>query len=77
MPVASHPDDELSDKYKARVTPFAFLIDGEGVIRAKGLANNREHLDMLLRAASEGPPDGENTAGRNGRTLEDRELAQR
>jgi methylamine dehydrogenase accessory protein MauD len=76
VPVATHPDDELSDKYKARVTPFAFLIDGEGVIRAKGLANNREHLEMLLRAASEEPPDGEKTVGRNGRTTEGRELTE-
>ncbi len=46
---AVHPDDGLPDKYKVRVTPFAFLISGEGTIEAKGLANNREHLEMLLR----------------------------
>lgn len=54
VPVATHPDEALSDAYKARVTPFAFLIDGDGVIRAKGLANNRSHLDMLLQMAREG-----------------------
>ena len=53
VPVAIHPDHELPDKYKARVTPFAFVIDGEGTVRAKGLANNRDHLEQLLRMATE------------------------
>lgn len=53
VPVAVHPDEELSDRYRARVTPFAFLIDGEGVVRGKALANNREHLDLLLRMGRE------------------------
>ena len=53
VPVALHPDHELPDKYKARVTPFAFVIDGEGIVRAKGLANNRDHLEQLLRMAKE------------------------
>ena len=74
--VATHPDDELSDAYKARVTPFAFLIDGEGIIRAKGLANNREHLDLLLRAASVQGSDGRGSAGRNGATAEERGVAE-
>jgi methylamine dehydrogenase accessory protein MauD len=51
VPIATVPNDELADKYRARVTPFAFLVDGEGVIKAKGLANNREHLEMLVRMA--------------------------
>ncbi len=68
VPVAAHPDETLPDKYKARVTPFAFLIDGEGVIRAKGLTNNRDHLEMLLRmAAQQAQPSGSATS-RNGAT---------
>ena len=30
--------------------PFAVLIDDEGVLRARGLVNNREHLESLLAA---------------------------
>jgi methylamine dehydrogenase accessory protein MauD len=30
--------------------PYAILIDAEGIIRAKGLVNNREHLESLLIA---------------------------
>jgi len=56
VPVATHPDEELPERYKARVTPFAFYIDGEGVIQSKGLTNNREHLDLLVRMG--GDDDG-------------------
>jgi methylamine dehydrogenase accessory protein MauD len=34
--------------------PYAILIDAEGVIRAKGLVNNREHLESLLVAEESG-----------------------
>lgn len=34
--------------------PYAILIDSEGVIRAKGLVNNREHLESLLVAEETG-----------------------
>jgi methylamine dehydrogenase accessory protein MauD len=34
--------------------PYAILIDAEGVIRAKGLVNNREHLESLLVAEETG-----------------------
>ncbi len=52
VPIAAHPDEELPNSYEARVTPFGFLVDNDGVIRAKGLANNREHLELLLRNAA-------------------------
>ncbi len=61
--VAVHPDESLPEKFKARVTPFAHLIDAEGVVQAKGLANNRQHLDMLLSAARL----GDNTNEADGR----------
>jgi len=60
VPVGIFNDEELPEKYKTRVTPFAFIIDGEGVVRSKGLANNMSHLDMLLKAAND------ETKGRNG-----------
>jgi methylamine dehydrogenase accessory protein MauD len=65
VPVAVHPDEALPEKYKTRVTPFAFIIDGEGIVRAKGLANNRAHLDMLLEM-SERESHGERHPQRNG-----------
>jgi len=34
--------------------PYAILIDADGVIRAKGLVNNREHLESLVVAEETG-----------------------
>lgn len=75
VPVAVHPDEQLPDQYKTRVTPFAFLVDGEGMIRAKGLANNREHLELLLRMAREHTDEAAGP-GRNGASVEERPVAQ-
>ena len=53
VPVAVHPDENLPEQYKTRVSPFAFLIDSEGIVQAKGLANNRDHLTMLMDMSRE------------------------
>ncbi|HTV94888.1 MAG TPA: methylamine dehydrogenase accessory protein MauD [Steroidobacteraceae bacterium] len=34
--------------------PYAILLDAEGIIRAKGLVNNREHLESLIIAEETG-----------------------
>lgn len=34
--------------------PYAVLIDADGVVRAKGLVNNREHLESLIVAEETG-----------------------
>ncbi|MDZ4278477.1 MAG: TlpA disulfide reductase family protein, partial [Dehalococcoidia bacterium] len=76
VPIATHPDAELPEAYKARVTPFGFLIDGEGVVRAKSLTNNRDHLEMLVRMAGGKalrPVDAPGTNGPSaGRTADER-----
>jgi methylamine dehydrogenase accessory protein MauD len=41
---------EVGQVYKVGKIPYAVLIDPEGVIRAKGLVNNREHLESLMEA---------------------------
>ena len=41
---------DLGMTYRVNRLPFAVLIDGEGVIRAKGLINNREQLESLFNA---------------------------
>jgi methylamine dehydrogenase accessory protein MauD len=41
---------EVGQAYKVGKIPYAVLIDSEGVIRAKGLVNNREHLESLMEA---------------------------
>jgi methylamine dehydrogenase accessory protein MauD len=54
--------------------PYAVLLDSQGVIRAKGLVNNREHLESLLVAQESGFGtiqaylDAKASAARNART---------
>jgi methylamine dehydrogenase accessory protein MauD len=45
---------ELGMTYRVSKLPYAVLIDGEGVIRAKGLVNTREHLESILQAKQMG-----------------------
>lgn len=41
---------ELGMTYRIAKLPYAVLLDGAGVIRAKGLVNSREQLESLLTA---------------------------
>ena len=50
LPVAPYtPESKLMDRYKVRVTPFMFLLDERGVVRAKGLANSKAGLDLYYK----------------------------
>ncbi len=41
---------ELGLRYQVEKLPYAALIDEEGVLRARGLVNSREHLESLFEA---------------------------
>lgn len=45
---------ELGMTYRIGKLPYGVLIDGTGVIRAKGLINTREHLESLMQAKQMG-----------------------
>jgi len=45
---------ELGLAYRVGKLPYAVLIDPDGVIRAKGLVNTREHLESLFEAKERG-----------------------
>jgi methylamine dehydrogenase accessory protein MauD len=45
---------ELGMTYRIGKLPYGVLIDGAGVIRAKGLINTREHLESLMQAKQMG-----------------------
>ena len=45
---------ELGMTYQVAKLPFAVLLDAKGVLRAKGLTNNREHLESLFEAMEQG-----------------------
>ena len=41
---------EVGIRYRIGRVPYAVLLDEDGVIRAKGLVNTREHLESLVEA---------------------------
>jgi len=45
---------ELGRAYQVGRLPHAVLLDREGVVRARGLVNSREHLESLLEAEERG-----------------------
>jgi methylamine dehydrogenase accessory protein MauD len=40
----------LGISYQVSRLPFAVLVDGQGVLRARGIVNSREHLESLFEA---------------------------
>jgi len=44
----------LGITYEVARLPYAVLLDGAGVVRAKGLVNSREHLESLFEARERG-----------------------
>ena len=45
---------QLGLTYQVGKLPFAVLIDETGIVGAKGLINNREHLESLFEAKERG-----------------------
>lgn len=41
---------EIGQTFKVGKIPYAVILDREGIVRAKGLVNSREHLESLLEA---------------------------
>jgi methylamine dehydrogenase accessory protein MauD len=59
FPVLMQDGFSVSRRYEAFATPFAFLIDEQGVIRSKGIVNNRQHLGFVLSGAGEAEHNGQ------------------
>lgn len=50
LPIAPYsPEENLMDRYRVRVTPFMFLLDENGIVRAKGLVNTKGGLDLYYK----------------------------
>lgn len=47
---------EITEEYRIGGSPYAVLIDAEGIVRTKGLVNHLEHLESLLNARDSGFP---------------------
>jgi methylamine dehydrogenase accessory protein MauD len=59
FPVLMQEGFSVSRRYEVFATPFAFLIDEQGVIRSKGIVNNRQHLGFVLSGAGEAEHNGQ------------------
>ena len=46
--------ESLGIYYQVSKLPFAVLIDGDGILRSKGLVNTREHLESLIESMTTG-----------------------
>jgi peroxiredoxin len=51
FPVLTQEKFRLSKSFEAFVTPFAFLIDEQGIVRSKGIAGNRQYLNYVVNGA--------------------------
>ncbi len=58
IPVLAQTQFTFSKKYEVFATPFAFLIDEQGVIAAKGIINNRQHIRYVLSGTCVGESNG-------------------
>ena len=52
MPVLTPTANLARDMYLIRGTPFLYILDEKGTIRAKGIVNDAEHLQQLLMDAN-------------------------
>jgi methylamine dehydrogenase accessory protein MauD len=51
FPVLAQENYAISKRFQVFATPFAFLIDEQGIITSKGLAGSRQHLNFVLSGA--------------------------
>jgi hypothetical protein len=73
FPVLLQEKWPVSKKYEVMVTPFAFLIDENGVVRSKGIVSSKKHLGFVLEGRrdekdshEEPESDGAEASERNG-----------
>jgi methylamine dehydrogenase accessory protein MauD len=56
---------QLGLRYRIGKLPYAVLIDEDGIVRAKGLVNSREHLESLFEAKIRGIASVQEYVGAN------------
>jgi methylamine dehydrogenase accessory protein MauD len=69
FPVAVQQRWAVSKKYEIFATPFAYLIDEQGLITSRGVAGSRQYLGYVLTGASRGDEQND-TESDQGSTFE-------
>jgi methylamine dehydrogenase accessory protein MauD len=59
FPMLVQQQFSVSRRYEMYATPFAFLIDERGVIAAKGIINNGQHIGFVLSGAGDAANNGQ------------------
>jgi methylamine dehydrogenase accessory protein MauD len=54
FPVAMQPAFTVSKRYEVFATPFAFLIDEQGLIASRGIVNSKQQIGFVLDARRNG-----------------------
>jgi len=55
FPVLAQEKFNLSKRYEVFATPFAFLIDEQGLVASKGIVGSRQYLHFVLTGAGQKP----------------------
>ena len=56
-PVLAQEGLDLARRYEVFATPFAFLVNEQGVIVSKGIVGNSRHIAFVLSGADEAPEE--------------------
>jgi len=54
-PVLAQEGLDLARRYEVFATPFAFLVNEQGVVVSKGIVGNPRHIRFVLSGAHEAP----------------------
>jgi peroxiredoxin len=66
FPVLAQQQLAVSKRYEVFATPFAFLIDEQGVVRSTGIVNNGQHVGYVLSGRGAAEKDEPAAAEGNG-----------
>jgi methylamine dehydrogenase accessory protein MauD len=64
---------ELGLRYQIAKLPYAVLVDAQGIVRAQGIVNTREHLESLFEAEALGVASIQDYLGREATTSWEKE----
>jgi len=66
FPVLAQENFCVSRRYEVFATPFAFLVNEEGVVCSKGIVSERDHIGFVLSYANAKAESGASNASRTG-----------
>jgi methylamine dehydrogenase accessory protein MauD len=62
IPIVAQERWVLSRRYEVFATPFAFLIDEQGIIRSKGIVSDRQYINFVVSGAGAAAQGGHEEA---------------